>query len=343
VDVLYIRAEILDAIRAFFKHRAYLEVETPVLTKYPGMEPQIDLFETEFVSKSGREREKRFLNHSPELYMKRLLGRGYERVFQVGKVFRNGEGSEVDGISSLPSVARDDKGGSGFYRLHHPEFTMLEWYQSGKDYEFMMQETEDLALYLVNTICDLDIEMCSLISQPWKRMSVREAFFAFAHIDLDMCRTLDTFLQILSNSKLQIPDSKEWTWNDWFFWVMLNKVEPNLPKDSPVILYDYPSSQAALARKKQADPFYAERFEVYIDGVELCNAFGELCDPIEQRRRLEAEQEERRAMGKVVPEIDEEFLAALEHVELATGNALGVDRLVMLLLGERDVREVLLF
>jgi elongation factor P--beta-lysine ligase len=387
MDIISKRADIIDEIRAFFKEREYLEVETPLVTKYPGMEPHLDYFCTEYVSKNAKYSEQMFLNHSPELNMKKLLGRGYDRIFQICKVFRNGEGSgessvvrhHWSAVSGQSSVVSGQLGGGGstestksnrgssqrqepahggrqepayggrwepassyeeFYRLHNSEFTMLEWYRSGEDYEFMMQETEDLVRSLCG-IDGLDKSMCGVIERDWERMSVREAFIAFANIDLDQCRTLESFLQILSNSQFLIPNSQFLSWDDLFFLVMLNRVEPALPKDRPVILYDYPASQAALSKKKELDPFWAERFEVYIDGVELCNAYGELCDAVEQRERLLVEQEERRGMGKVVPGIDEEFLLALENIEIATGNALGVDRLVMLLLGKRDVREVM--
>jgi elongation factor P--(R)-beta-lysine ligase len=367
-QILWERAQIVDAIRLFFKERNYLEVETPIVTLHPGMEPHLDYFQTEYVSKSGAEREQLFLNHSPELEMKKLLGRGYDKVFQMGKVFRNGEGGFAAERSKLKAESGEDElyylhhsefthstrfARSGqahdsdqdsLYKLHHYEFTMCEWYQVGKDYNFLMDETEEM----VRSLCGLgglDEEMCDLIDRDWERVSVKEAFLKYAGIDLDECREIFNFQFSIFNEFSISNDQRllmeEWSWDDLFFWVMLNGIEPHFGKERPTLLYDYPASQAALARKKQSDPFWAERFELYIDGVELCNGFSELCDPVEQRERLWVEQEERRQMGKVVPEIDDVFLSALGQIESATGNALGVDRLIMLLLGKRDVREVM--
>lgn len=208
--------------------------------------------------------------------------------------------------------------------LHQPEFCMLEWYRAGASYAELMQETAELVAHVALRVLGttrlpsgLDVAV-----DRWTRLGVREAFRDLAGVEADAL--LDD--------------------EDRFFRVLIDRVEPRLGFERPTLLCDYPLSMASLARPSPLDPALAERFEAYLNGIELCNGFGELTDAAEQRRRLLADQARRRALGRPVYPIDERFLAALEQgLPPCAGNALGVDRLVMLLTGAQHIREVICF
>lgn len=352
-EAFILRAQILDLIRAWFKREGFLEVETPSIVKHPDLAPDLDLFATEFVSKDGKVRERRYLQTSPEYDMKKLLGAGFEKIFQVSKSFRNAEWV-ADGSST---------------NRHNPEFTMLEWYRAGADYRDMMSDTEKMIKYVVHELGQnsffsfrpsveeslsqnppqgisplqpqqvrLSVEMTK---GEWEQLSVREAYEKHAGMNLDELRDEKDLRAAVEKKGYQL--SADYSWDDLFFLVMLNEIEPKLGFERPVFLYDYPASQAALAKKKVEDSFWAERFELYIHGVELCNAFSELADPVEQRGRFEGERELRAKMGKEAIRLDEDLLEALKTMPPSGGNALGVDRLVMVLLGKKSIEEVLLF
>ena len=244
-----------------------------------------------------------FLQTSPELCMKRLLAAGIPRIFQICKCFRHGERG----------------------RLHLPEMTLLEWYRADSNYLDMMDDCEAL----INTIaCINGSEEDVLVYQgkeikltpPWARISVSEAFEKFVSIPVHVALERGQFDDI-----------------------MVEKIEPNLGQTQPVFLYDYPASRGALARLKTQDLRYAERFELYIGGLEICNAFSELTDSIEQRERFEREKDHRRRSGKPVYPMPEKFLAALGNMPAAAGNALGIDRLVMLFSDSKQIDDVVTF
>lgn len=335
--VFVLRARILDLVREWFRKEGFLEVETPCVVKHPDLAPDLDLFATDFVSKDGKRRERRFLQTSPEYAMKKLLGAGFEKIFQMSKSFRNAEfigspANEIAASFSAPSgeAPRNDS-------RHNPEFTMLEWYRAEADYRDIMSDTENMIKYVVQ---ELAIDSRQLAEGGWEKLSVRDAFKKYAQLDLDGLRTVGLLRAAVEKKGYGL--SAEYSWDDLFFLVMLNEIEPKLGFDAPVFLYDYPASQAALARKGP-DPFWAERFELYIKGVELCNAFSELVDPVEQRQRFEGERATRRVMGKEEIPLDEDLLEALKTMPPCGGNALGIDRLVMVLLGKKSIEEVLLF
>jgi lysyl-tRNA synthetase class 2 len=250
-----------------------------------------------------------YLITSPEYQMKRLLVGGVPKLFQISHVFRRGEVG-----------AR-----------HNPEFTMLEWYRAFADVESVMRDTEELVAEVILSLAgarELKREhgLVSVVP-PFARMTVAAAFARFAAVP-------ET--QVLSLAQ-DAPDD--------FFRTLVDRVEPALAReDRPVFLVDYPISQASLARAKPSDPGVCERFELYLGGIELCNGFGELTDPVEQRRRLLDDQRRRRALDKPVYPIDERFLAALEEgMPPSAGNALGLDRLVALSVGEHDIARVMPF
>lgn len=347
------RGLLTQKIRNFFNKQGFLEVETPIMTPIPGMEPHLTPFETKLIPPSNLGNHKQialYLNTSPELQMKKLLGADFGNIFQITKVFRNCE-------SESP--------------LHNPEFTMLEWYRENADYTDLMTDCENLILELVkiNRLkfthvgekenkkhnSQLTIYYQSQIidlTPPWPRFSTNELFQKYCHINLlenqtfkDLKKTVDKLSAKNSQSSFVFDSSGCVTWDDLYFKIFLNHIEPRLAKlNQPFFIYDYPSSQAALAKKSSKNPFFAERFELYIKGTELANAFSELTNSKEQRQRLQTEQNLRKKLGKTVFPIDEEFLQALDQIKkTCAGIALGLDRLFMLLLDKKSISEVLLF
>lgn len=321
------RQTLYRIVREVFAEAGFDEVETPLLVPAPGMELHIDCFETRFVpqmSAQGGERPL-WLHASPEFAMKRLLADGWERIFQITKVFRNGE------------IAQN----------HNPEFTMLEHYRVVREeegYQPLLGDLEEIGVRAARAIAggerirwkgsEVDL------TPPWRRMSVKEAFAEFAGVDLP----LDGDAELLRERILAAghdPGSAE-TYDDLFFTVFLS-FETRLGKDRPLFLVDWPASMASLAKLRAVDPHVAERFELYIAGVELANGFFELDDEAEQRRRLVEEREERRRLGRTPYPLDERFLEAVGRLPTSAGVATGLDRLLMILGGWESIEEVLLF
>lgn len=311
------RAALLRRLRAFFDGLGYVEVDTPALQVSPGLEPHLHAFKTELVSADRQEIKTMYLHTSPEFAMKKLLVAGMPRIYQLCKTFRNAEGS----------------------KLHSPEFTMLEWYHAGIGYRELMNECVGLL-----RACADSYENGDIVSDPdadWEIITVCEAFRKYAGIDLEACLgDLAAFEQAATDTGVPPHDGD--AWDDVFFRVFLEKIEPELGHPAPTIIYDYPVHMAALSRAKPDDPRFAERFEIYLCGVELANAFAELTDAKEQRRRFEADMDlKEKLYGERYP-IDEDFLAALEHgMPEASGIALGIDRLVMLATGASHIHDVL--
>lgn len=337
---------IMRAIRGFFDERGFAEVETPALQVSPGMEPHLVAFETairepldevgsEVGGEPGSEDGQRllYLHTSPEFAMKKLLVAGEERLYQIAHCFRNAERSAT----------------------HHPEFAMLEWYRATATYRDLMADCEGLlraCLEFANTalhdgkrqftrgdrVCDPNA--------AWHYISVQEAFGRYA--DMDLLGTardpLDPEPGPLRDEarRIGVRTGDGDMWEDVFFRIFLEKIEPNLGIGTPTVLYDYPISMAALARAKPDDPRVAERFELFVCGLELANGFGELTDAVEQRRRFDADQAKKRALYGYDYPIDEDFLAALDAgMPDSAGIALGVDRLVMLATGAPTIDDVL--
>jgi elongation factor P--(R)-beta-lysine ligase len=311
---LQARARILAAMRGWFGAQGFVEVETPILQVAPGAEVHLTGFATEWKTPDGTGRI-RWLHSSPEFAMKKLLAGGVPRLFQFARVFRNAEGSA----------------------LHHPEFTMLEWYRAGADYETIMEDCAALlALAGADTLRWQD-RSCDPKAAP-ERLTVAKAFDRHAGVDLFATIGDAAKLSRLSGVKKHEGDS----WDDVFFRVMFEKIEPHLGVGRPTILCEYPIAMAALARAKPGDPRVAERFELYACGVELANAFGELTDPAIQRARLKADMDEKERLYGMRWPVDEDFLAALEHgLPDCAGIALGFDRLVMLATGAPQIEDVL--
>ncbi|MGH6981693.1 MAG: EF-P lysine aminoacylase EpmA [Stellaceae bacterium] len=324
-DNLAARGRILTAIRAFFAGRGFVEVETPALQVSPGMEPHLRAFATELHA-PGEVPQQRYLHTSPEFAMKKLLAAGMPKIFQLARVYRDGERS----------------------RTHHPEFTMLEWYRADSTYRDLMYDCEALLRASLSAaggkMFRWQGKSCDP-TRPCDRLSVADAFRRYCDLDLlatapdPVAPSLDLLAAAAKPLGIAPHDGDEW--EDLFFRLFLERIEPQLGVGVPTILYDYPISLAALARAKPDDPRVAERFELYVAGLELANVFGELTDPVAQRARFIADQEKKqRRYGAAYP-IDEDFIVALGQMPDSAGIALGVDRLVMLATGAASIDDVL--
>jgi elongation factor P--(R)-beta-lysine ligase len=326
-DNLAVRGRVLVAVRRFFEQRGYVEVDTPALQVSPGLEPHLQAFATVLHDPRDGGARQRYLHTSPEFAMKKLLAGGMERIWQLAHVHRDGERSTT----------------------HHPEFSMLEWYRAGASYRDLMDECEVLLRSAQEAVGAVSLRRQGHSADtrlPWRRLSVAEAFAQYCGIDLLATATNpfqpDAARLAVEAARIGIAPRPEDDWETLFFRIFLERIEPNLGIGAPTIVYDYPVSMAALSRPKPDDPRLAERFELYVCGLELANAFGELTDAAEQRRRFIADQAKKQALyGEGYP-IDEDFLAALEHgLPDCAGIALGFDRLVMLAAGADDIEDVL--
>lgn len=312
-------------MRSWFEGQGFTEVETPALQVSPGNEAHLHAFATEAIGNSGA-RTPFFLHTSPEFTAKKLLASGERRIFEMARVWRNRERGP----------------------LHHPEFTMLEWYRAEEPYAAIMADCASLLALAAEAAGARTLTFRGHTADPFvapERLTLAEAFERFARIDLLKSVGADgaTDREALAAAALGqgIRVAADDTWADVFSRVLVEKIEPNLGIGRPTILCEYPTAEAALARPTAHDPRVAERFELYACGVELANCFGELTDPAEQRRRFEAEMAEKaRVYGERYP-LDEDFLAALALMPEASGGALGFDRLVMLATGAQRIEQVL--
>ncbi len=321
------RARLAMESRRLLGALGYEEVETPSLVPAPGMEPHLSPFEAPWRPETGGAPRPLWLITSPEYAMKRLLADGFERVFQLSRVFRNGELSAT----------------------HNPEFTMLEFYRAGTDYQGIMADLERLIEAVARALRPGGAPQVERrghqldLTAPFERLTVDEAFARYAHLDLAACRGDADRLRAAARAAGHDAGPGGEPFEDAFFRLMLTAVEPRLGLARPTYLLDWPASMASLSRVKAADPRWAERFELYAGGLELANGFTELTDAVEQRARLIEEQALRRRLGRPVLPLDEPFLAALPRMPGAGGVAVGFDRLLMLLTGAASIAEVLLF
>ncbi len=320
---LLARGRIGAALRGYFARQDFVEVETGILQVSPGNEAHLHAFATELVTPAA-ERAPLYLHTSPEFAAKKLLAAGERRIFEFARVFRNRERGA----------------------LHHPEFTLLEWYRAGEPYTAVMDDCAALLALAAETAGTRQFAFRGRSADPFappERLAVAEAFARFAGIDLlATVRAEPDRAALLAQARAAgVRCADDDSWSDVFSRVLVERIEPNLGIGRATILDEYPVVEAALARTKPSDPRVAERFELYVCGVELANAFGELTDAAEQRRRLEAEMAKKeRLYGERYP-IDEDFLAALAHMPPASGSALGFDRLVMLATGASRIEQVI--
>ena len=308
------RARLTAATRAFFDARGYTEVETPCAVPAPGEEVHLRAIRADRTSPDGT-REPLWLHTSPEFAMKRLLAGGAGPIFQLARVWRDGEASD----------------------LHAPEFTMLEWYRPGADFAALMTETEAFLRAVLPPVVT-----CRGITTDlahFERLTLAEAFARYAGADLLATAGDAPALAAATGTRLRPGED----WEDLFFRLLLERVEPRLGRPHPTFLTHWPAAQAALARRDPADPRVALRFELFVCGIELANAFEELTDAAEQRARFLADRARRHALNRAEDwPLDEDFLAALAHgMPPAAGIALGFDRLAMIAAGASRIGQVL--
>jgi len=321
---LLVRARMAAALRAWFAARDFLEVETAALQVSPGNETHLHAFSTALVG-TGGERRPLYLRTSPEFAAKKLLTAGEARIVEFARVFRNRERGA----------------------LHHPEFTMLEWYRANEPYEALMDDCAALLREAARAAGVTHFSFRDKTIDPFaepERLTVAQAFERHAGIGL-----LDTVAdgkgdrRLLAEAakKAGVATASDDGWGDIFSRILVERVDPHLGVGRATILYEYPLPLAALARAKPGGGQVAERFELYACGVELANAFGELTDAAEQRARFDAAMAEKKCIhGERYP-VDEDFLAALAEMPQASGVALGFDRLVMLATGANHIEQVI--
>ena len=324
---LQARARMVAAVRSVFDGSGFTEVETPALQVSPGLEPHLRAFATELCEPFGETRPL-YLHTSPEFAMKKLLAGGLPRIYQLAHAYRNGERSD----------------------LHHPEFTMLEWYRAGAGTDALIEDCVAIVRAAAKA-AGSSLRRGELISDPfveWERLGVAEAFARETGIDL-----LKTIADAESRDPDPAPIKAEARrigvaavdhdrFEDVFFRILLSRIEPKLGIERPTVLYDYPLCLSTMAKRKPRDPKLADRFEIYVCGVELANGCAELTDAAEQRRRLDHDiAVKERLYGMRYP-LDEDFLAALARgLPDCAGVALGFDRLVMLATGAAKITDVL--
>lgn len=320
---LQARHRVLSAIREFFSSRDFMEVETPALVLAADPSLHLESFVTELHLGRGRA-VPLYLPTSPEHHMKRMVVAGAGSIFQICKFFRNGEST----------------------RLHNPEFTGLEWYQTGSSLEDAMALTEQLIQQVAERALSRSWvvrrgRQLSLVA-PYRRLAVREALTEMAGVEVPAEWQEAELRSALEKAGIRTaPDDG---FDDLVNRALLERVEPALETLGPVFLHDYPAPMAAQARLRLDRPWEAERFELYIGGLELCNGYGELSDAGEMRKRFELARAQRKQLGKPVPPIDQSYLRALEQgLPECSGCALGVDRLLMLLLEKVAIEQVMAF
>jgi lysyl-tRNA synthetase class 2 len=323
--LIVFRSQTVKQVRRFFDDQGFTEMLTPRLVGLPGQEPYLDPMWTEVHrARMAGEEAKTFpaaLITSPEYAMKKLLAAGFDKIYDLGPCFRDGE--PWDGS-------------------HDPEFLLLEWYRRDAGLEELMVDTEALVRYVAEAMDKGEMVAVA----PFRRLTVAEAMKQYAGVDFaPLLGNREALAEVVRAHGQTVAEGD--SWDDLFFKVFLTEVEPNLGWNEnhsawlPTFLYNYPASMAALARKDPVDPRFALRTELYIGDLELANGFAELCDPVEQRARFEEERGLRASLGKPTWELDERFLAELPKMGNAAGIALGVDRLVMLLTATTSISDLL--
>ena len=325
LQVLKQMAQLRKLIRTFFDNQGFLEVETPAIGRSPGLEVHLEAMEVTSRWTPEGPKESRWLMTSPEYHMKRLLSADFQEIYQLARSYRSGE--------------------TGIH--HHPEFAMLEWYRAFSTWDTGPLDTQNLVQFLAGEMCEshrlpgwhqpIDV------GGEWERCTIRESFVRWAGFDPEDFSDAELIRKKGEESGIQFS-SVEVTAADTIVRILVEKVEPNLPLDRPFILTHYPMSVASLAQPSSEIPGTAERFEIYLGGLELANGFGELTDWKEQERRFLEDLEERKRLGLDAYPVDDRFLRALRSgIPPSMGIALGVERMAMGLLGIANITHLLPF
>ncbi|MEA3314109.1 MAG: lysine--tRNA ligase [Caldisericota bacterium] len=317
LDLFVKRSEIVDAIRAFLKNKGFLEVETPMLQSVAG-----GAMAKPFTTYYNALDQNMYLRIAPELYLKRLIIGGFEKVFELNRNFRN------EGLSAK----------------HNPEFTMMEVYWAYADYKEMMILTEELIYATAKEVLGKESvqfkEDDINLSPPFSRISFAEAFKKYTDIDVDELRDTERAKKVLET--LDIRMNKPLTFGNVINEIFDKRVETHFVQ--PTFVYDYPLEISPLAKRKNDDPHTVERFELFIGGMEIANAFSELNDPIDQYKRFKGQLEAKNDGGEETHMMDTDYIEAMEYGLPPTGGlGIGIDRLIMLLTGKESIREVILF
>ncbi|MFH0750186.1 MAG: EF-P lysine aminoacylase EpmA [Candidatus Gottesmanbacteria bacterium] len=320
----FVRERVIKIIRSFFDKHQFHEVETPILIAHPAAESYLDVFETTLLDRN-RNKKVAYLSTSPELALKKLIVAGIGNCYSITKSFRNTETNS---------------------NTHMPEFSILEWYRVGSHYEKIMDDCEKL----LRSIC-LQLTKSTILhyqgisfdlNQKWERISVKEAFKQYADVDLDTFFSLKKAQNVSKERGYTILSST--TWEELYNQMFLNEIEPHLGKEKPTIIYGFPNAVAALSKKNEDDPRYANRFEFYIGGLELGDCYEELTDWKEQQKRFDAELAEIKRLGKTSYVYDHDFIKALKvGMPETSGIAVGLDRLIMLFGNMTDISDTTFF
>lgn len=317
-QILEIRSQILRSIREFFWLENFLEVETPCILRTSGQEPNLQAMKV-LVHNEHHEPFTGYLHTSPEYTMKKMLAAGFDNIFTICKAFRSHE---------------------SFGGIHNPEFTIIEWYRAHHDFFTLMDDMEHLFQFMSSQLEQHTIGVPEYVKKKWKRTRMRDVWKTHVHVNLD--EYLDQkFMYRLCIEKGFKPKADE-SYEELFYRIFLNVIEPHLGIDCPEILYYYPSPMASLSKRSEKEQGYAERFEVYAGGMELANGFTELNDASEQRMRLEEDKKERARLGLDAYEIDNEFVEAVGMMPPCTGNSMGIDRIVQVFTGCKNIDDVLI-
>lgn len=315
------RLQILRFIREFFWSQDFIEAETPIALRLPGQEPYLNPMPVDFFN-SFLKSHRFYLRTSPEYALKKLLAAGYEKVFEIGKCFRNEE---------------------NFGGTHNPEFTMIEWYRAPGTYMDFMDDTEKLFKYVGQKLSTdkLQYRECQIDWRlPWQRITVKDLWQKYVGVNLDDYLLIEQLKKLTFDLGYQVNPTDEY--EDLFYKIFLNKIEARLGLETPTFVYEYPAQMCSLSRKCDHDQRYAERAELYIGGLELANGFGELVEADAQMENLQKDRALRQRLGRPIWEVDKDFIAALKSgIKPAGGIALGVDRMVLLFTGARDINEVI--
>ena len=328
IENLRKREKIFDIIRNYFKSKNFMEVDTPILQVSPGIDTHIHVFKTTMHDPLSNDSYEFYLHTSPEFAMKKLLATNtveMSKIFQITKAFRN----------------------ENITKKHLPEFTILEWYRTNSSYIDLMIDCEELIKKIAQKLNIKSVKWenynCNLFGN-WEKLSISDAFKQYAGfnildaIDDDYNPDVNAIKPFAK--KLNINVTENDTWQDVYYKIMLEKIEPNLGINTPTFLYDYPISEAALSKKSEKNKGVAERFELYISNVEIANAFTELTNPEEQLQRFKKELfNKEKIYGYTVP-IDYEFIEALKDMPESSGIAMGIDRLVMLFCNAKDIKDI---